>query len=104
MKGHTGAVCSLVLGANSRLYSGSSDNTIRVCSLSGELFSQPLTFERVYNLSKSVDSRDESSNYVGNLHVNLLTYAIYIYISKTVGLLGTQLSVMLTQSGVRTIV
>ncbi|XP_022852470.1 zinc finger CCCH domain-containing protein 63-like isoform X2 [Olea europaea var. sylvestris] len=33
MKGHTGAVCSLVLGANSRLYSGSSDNTIRVWDL-----------------------------------------------------------------------
>ncbi|CAA2984561.1 zinc finger CCCH domain-containing 48-like isoform X2 [Olea europaea subsp. europaea] len=33
MKGHTGAVCSLVLGANNRLYSGSSDNTIRVWDL-----------------------------------------------------------------------
>ncbi|KAL2457356.1 Zinc finger CCCH domain-containing protein 48 [Forsythia ovata] len=33
MKGHNGAVCSLVVGANNRLYSGSSDNTIRVWDL-----------------------------------------------------------------------
>lgn len=31
LKGHSGAVLSLVVGANNRLYSGSADHTIRVC-------------------------------------------------------------------------
>lgn len=33
MKGHNGAVCSLLVGANNKLYSGSCDNTIRVWDL-----------------------------------------------------------------------
>ncbi|XP_022885595.1 zinc finger CCCH domain-containing protein 48-like isoform X1 [Olea europaea var. sylvestris] len=81
MKGHNGAVCSLLVGANNRLYSGSIDNTIRVWDLqtlhciqtlhghTGDVTSV-ICWDR-YLISASVDNTIKvwAATEVGNLEV-----------------------------------